>query len=414
MRLAYIASRYPHLSHTFIRREVEALRAEGVEVDTFSIRPSESGGHFGAAEREAERSTTTILPVRASTLLRAHLAALGRSPGAYVRTLAATVRSSPPGVRHRTWAVFYFVEGVVLWWHCQRRGIHHVHAHFANVGADVARAAARFGRAADAAGEWSWSFTMHGYTEFTDLTRWELPGKASDADAVVCISDYARSQLMLITDPERWPRFHMVHCGIDVGEFSPAPAPASDGPLRVLSVGRLVPEKGTLLAVEAVALLKARGVDVELTLAGDGPSRGAIEERAAELGVAEQVRLVGAVPPDEVVHLYQAADVFCLPSFAEGVPVVLMEAMACGVPVVATYITGVPELVTDGVEGFTITPGRADLVADALARLVDPGLRQRMGRAGRAKVEAGYDIAAVGPQLVEVFASIRPAAPDER
>jgi colanic acid/amylovoran biosynthesis glycosyltransferase len=406
VKVAYVASRYPHISHTFIRREVEALRAEGVEVHTFTVRSSEAEAHFGPADREAERTTTAILPISPVRLARIQLAALRRSPEAYLRTLLATVRGAPVGLRSWVWALFYFLEGTVLWWHCDRRGVRHVHAHFANVGADVARVAARFGRASDGEGTWSWSFTMHGYAEFYEMKGHDVPGKANDADAVVCISDYARSQLVMWTEPPAWSRFHIVHCGVDVDEFTPAPLVTEPHPLRLLFLGRLVVEKGPVVLVEALGLLRAGGIDAELTMVGEGPARAEIERTVHELGLDDHVVLLGAVPSDEARSHYQRADVFCLPSFAEGVPVVLMEAMSCALPVVTTYITGIPELVTDGVEGHTVTPGRADRVADALRGLTNPERRREMGEAGRQKVARDFDITTVGPQLVAVFETL--------
>jgi colanic acid/amylovoran biosynthesis glycosyltransferase len=406
VKVAYIASRYPHISHTFIRREVEALRAEGVEVHTFTVRSSEAEAHFGPADREAERTTTAILPISPVRLVRIQLAALRRSPDAYLRTLLATVRGAPVGLRSWVWALFYFLEGTVLWWHCDRRGVRHIHAHFANVGAEVARVATRFGRGADGVDSWSWSFTMHGSAEFYEMTGFDVPGKAGDADAVICISHYTRSQLVMWTDPPAWSRFHIVHCGVDVHEFTLAPVDTGPHPLRLLFLGRLMVGKGLVVLVEALGLLRFAGVEAELTIVGEGPARPEIERTIAQLGLRAHVTLLGAVAPEEARSHYHRADVFCLPSFAEGVPVVLMEAMSCGLPVVTTYITGIPELVTDGVEGHTVTPGRADLVAEALRKLSDPARRRAMGEAGRTKVEREFDIATVGPQLVAVFEAL--------
>ena len=245
---------------------------------------------------------------------------------------------------------------------------------------------------------------MHGYTEFSDVSRFDLAGKANDADAVVCISDYARSQIMMLCEPDRWPRLHIVHCGVDVRQFSPLASPSEPHPLRLLFLGRLVFEKGPIVLVEALGLLRAGGVDAQLTIVGRGTrptSRS--NSRSATSGSTDHVELVGAVPPNEARDHYQRADVFCLPSFAEGVPVVLMEAMSCGLPVVTTYITGIPELVTDGVDGFTVTPGRADRLADALRELTDSERRREMGTSGRKKVEMEFDLTTVGPLMQAVF-----------
>lgn len=408
MRVAYVTSAYPLLSHTFVRREVDGLRRLGVEVDTFSVRRAPTPSDPGDPDHEAARTTTSLLPLELPVAARAHLRAATGRPAAYVRALRATV-GRPRGLGELVRRLGYFVEGIVVWWHCRRRGIRHVHAHFANVGADVARLAARFGTAWDPDRPWTWSFTMHGPTEFLDVERYALREKAAEADAVVCISDFCRSQMMMLTSPDRWDRMHVVHCGVDPAEFAPG-APLPHGPLRVLCVGRLTNEKGQPVLVEAVEALLSQGHDVSLTLVGDGPSRSALEAMVRSRGLGSHVEVVGAVPSHEIRERYRAADVFALPSFAEGVPVVLMEAMSCELPVVSTTIAGIPELVEDGVSGLLVPPGRPDLVAEALARLRDPELRRRMGRAGRGKVEEAFDIADAPPRLREIFNSLAGAA----
>jgi glycosyltransferase involved in cell wall biosynthesis len=263
--------------------------------------------------------------------------------------------------------------------------------------------AADFGRAEGL----SWSFTMHGPTEFDDVTAFALADKVRDAQWVACISDYCRSQLMKLVEPRHWDRLEIVHCGVDAERFAPVDRSARDpGALEVLCLGRLVPDKGQVILLDAVAALRRDGSDARLTLAGDGPDRGALEAHAKALGVADAVRFVGAVGQDRIRELYAAADVFCLPSFAEGVPVVLMEAMACGLPVVTTRITGVPELVDDGRSGMLVRPGRSDELAGALQRMLDdPEMRRRLGETGRRKVEAEYDIAGSVDDLYRLFAN---------
>jgi glycosyltransferase involved in cell wall biosynthesis len=243
---------------------------------------------------------------------------------------------------------------------------------------------------------------MHGPTELYDVPGHRLAAKARAADFVVCISDFARSQLMGLLDEDGWDRLHVVHCGIDPDEYRPDPAPA--GTPRVLCVGRLVPEKGQAVLVDAIARLRERGVPVECTLVGEGPSRPALETAIRARGLDGAVELAGAVSQDEIRAHYAAADVFCLPSFAEGVPVVLMEAMAMEIPVVTTRIAGIPELVADGVDGVLVAPGRPDELADALARLAGaPDERRRLGAAGRRAVLERYDIRAIGPALRALF-----------
>jgi glycosyltransferase involved in cell wall biosynthesis len=386
---------YPKVSHTFITREVDGLRARGVDVQTFSLRRTPDAEVLTDDDRRAAEETYVVIPPDPGALLRAHGRALARRPLRYLDTLRLALRTSAGGVRNGLWQLFYFGEAVLLADEFARRGIRHVHAHFANAASAVAMLAGHLG----ARDGLTWSFTMHGPTEFDDVTLYALGEKVRRARFVAVISDYARSQLMKLVEPACWEKLEIVHCGVDPAIFAPADRGGRAGALQLLGVGRLVPDKGQAVLLEAVRLARARGVEVELTLVGDGPDRAALEAAAGP-----EVRFAGAVGQDRIRELYARADVFCLPSFAEGVPVVLMEAMATGLPVVSTRIAGIPELVEDGVAGLLVAPGRADVVADALERLAgDPGLRARMGRAGRARVQDAYDIADAVRRLEGLF-----------
>jgi colanic acid/amylovoran biosynthesis glycosyltransferase len=225
-----------------------------------------------------------------------------------------------------------------------------------------------------------------------------------DATVVVCISDFARSQLMGMVEAEHWQKLRIVHCGVDTDRFSPAPQRDGDGTVRILNVGRLTSVKGQAVLVEALAQLRADGVDARLTIVGEGPARPEIEAAAARLGVSEWVSLPGAVGQGEIRALYEDASIFCLSSFAEGVPVVLMEAMAMEIPVVAPAIMGIPELVEPGVNGVLVRPGRADQLAGAVRELAQsPELRARLGREGRRTVIEGFNIDRSAEQLAELF-----------
>jgi glycosyltransferase involved in cell wall biosynthesis len=385
---------------------VLALRAGGLDVHTVSVRRQDPSQLLSELDREEDRRTASLRPIGPLRLARHHIRALLASPGGYARTLAETLRGSPGGARRTLWQLFYFAQAIVLWAECRRRGLRHVHVHFANVAADVALAAVRFGNAAE--GGWSWSLTMHGPTEFADVSAYRLAEKAADAAFVVCISDFARSQLMALLPEDRWDRLEVVHCGVDPSEFRPPShrgERAPGAPLRVLCVGRLVPEKGEAVLVDALARLRDSGRAVECTFVGDGPSRDALKARVRALGLEDRVRFTGAVGQPEIRALYAQADAFCLPSFAEGVPVVLMEAMAMELPVVTTRITGVPELITDGEDGLLVAPGRADALAEALARLDDdPELCARLGAAGRRTVSEAFNLQRIGPELAALYA----------
>ena len=414
MRLAYLCGQYPAVSHTFVLREVEALRKRGVKIDTFSIRRASADHLLAEADRVAFQTTFSILPARASRLLGAHLRAAITAPRAYLRTLKLAVGLAPPGLRGRIWQVFYFGEAVILWGECRRRGIRHIHVHLANVAADVALLAAELGTAATREEPWSWSFTMHGPTELFDVGLFRLAEKLRRARFVVCISDYTRSQLMSFCDPGEWGKLQVIHIGIPIEQFTNrGEHVASDGDPDILFIGRQVPEKGEGVLLEAFALLIERGLRVHLTLAGEGASRPDFERLAERLGVAERTSFPGAVGQEEICALYAGAAVFCLPSFAEGVPGVLMEAMAMETPVVSTRITGVPELVDDGYTGVLVAPGRADQLADALERLLeDPALRGKIGSAAREKVIAEFNTEVSAERLHALFAcQLEPTRP---
>jgi glycosyltransferase involved in cell wall biosynthesis len=385
MRIGYLVGTYPAVSHTFIAREVEGLRGEGFEVDTFSLhRPDEL---LTDHDRRLAAETRYVQPPSTPALAAAHLRALVRHPVRWVRTLALALRMSPGGVRANLWHLFYFGEAILVWSWCREAGVRHLHAHFANAATMVVLLAARFG-------ELTWSFTMHGPTEFDDVTRFRVPEKVRSAAFVACISDYARSQLMKLVEEPHWDKLRIVHCGVDPASFVPVRRTDRGAALRVLCVGRLVADKGQELLLRAIAQLRVGGTDVRLDLVGDGAQRATLEELAAGLGVAGAVAFRGSVGQDRIRELYAEADVFCLPSFAEGVPVVLMEAMATELPVVTTRITGVPELVADGETGLLVAPGRVDALVAALGRLAaDPGLRAQLGHAGREKVLADYTLA---------------------
>ncbi len=411
MRVAYICNRYPAISMTFVRREIEGLRRLGIVVKTLSIRPPLSGDLLAPKDREAARSTYSVLPPK-PRLVRAHVLALATRPLSYVRTLAFSLSLSSGGVRAGLWRVFYFAEAIAVWHRCRSENVRHVHSHFANVATDVAMLCARF---ADRPGEqWSWSFTLHGPVEFYDVYRSQLSEKIARARFVICISDFARSQAMACSEEAQWDKLHVVHCGLDPEQWRPPAAPSPAAPsnagvdagaaayadaeapssgVRVLCVGRLIALKGHAVLIEALARLRADGLEVTATLVGDGPARGALEALADRRSVADLIEFAGSVGQDRIRDYFARADVFCLPSFAEGVPVVLMEAMAMELPVVSSRIMGIPELVQDEISGMLTPPGRADELADRLRRLAEsPELRAQLGRAGRAKVVAEYGI----------------------
>lgn len=402
--VAYLTGDYPKVSHTFILREVQAVRAAGVPVVTCSIRRPPASEFKGREEQEARAETFYVIAAARNplTLVKAHARALVRAPGTWVSTLALAIKMRSPGLKAFLWQLFYFLEAGVLADHLRTRNARHLHNHFGNSSCSVAVLAAKLAGI-------PYSFTEHGPAIFFEVDRWALPEKIARAKFVVAITHFCRSQLMLFSDPAHWGKIGIVHCGVDPAMYRRA---VPDFGKRVAFVGRLDPVKGALLLIEAMARVLKAHPDATLTLAGDGPARAPAEARAAELGIAGSIRFAGFMTQGQVAELLSTSDMLVLPSFAEGLPVVYMEALASRIPVVASRVAGVPELVQDGVTGFTVPPGDVETLADRMMRLMaDPELATRMGEAGRQAVEREHDIAREGAWLAELF---RKGGPDGR
>jgi glycosyltransferase involved in cell wall biosynthesis len=337
-----------------------------------------------------------VLPTRIGPLVAAHVEAFLDSPRRYLTTLALALRTGAPGARERLRHVFYFGEAMVLLRHCRRARIVHIHAHFADSATDAAMLVTHYRRGERVDGHsCSWSLEVHGSVEFYNVIRHALASKLAHARFAVAISDFGRSQLMTLSSSERWPHIHVVRCGVDPGVYlPPAKRSTSDRKAEILFVGRLLHGKGLSLLFEAIAELRRRGLDVTARIVGDGPARVELQDAAGRLGLREHIEFVGSIGQDEIRRFYARADIFCLPSFAEGIPVVVMEAMAMALPVVTTRIMGIPELVAEGHDGILVPPGRVDCLTEALDRLVRaPGERRRLGEAGRRTVQQDYDVA---------------------
>lgn len=395
--IAYLVSQYPAPSHTFIRREVAALRGLGLAVETHSVRPGQS-----LSEADAAEELRTFCLLRAP--LRSFAAALAvtflRRPRRWLATLAATLRLRPGGAAALVKAGTQFVEAMRLAVELERRGATHVHNHFANPASHVGLAASRYLGI-------GWSVTLHGLSDFggpgTDLLR----AKIRAATFVASATHYGLAQAMRLSDPGDWHKLHLVRCGVDVGAF-PEPRRGerrAGDRVRFLSVGRLAPEKGQTGLLAALARLVAGGVDAELTLIGGGPEEARVRAAVSALGLAERVRLTGAQPEAAVLEAMRDADAFVLASLSEGLPVVLMEALASELPVVAPALHGIPELVSHGETGLLYTVGRWDELADRMRTLaLDAALRRRLGAAGRVRVLAEYDAATAARPLARLFA----------
>jgi glycosyltransferase involved in cell wall biosynthesis len=408
-RLAYLTNWYPAVSLTFVLREIAALRDLGAEVLPCSIRRSPPGQHPGPAERaEAARTFNVIAAARRPLTLAGGAGFALARPGRLARALGLAWRTRRPGLRGLVWQAAYLAEAMVLARHLHRVRAGHLHVHFVGGVATAGMLAAELARL-------PFSLTVHGPTDFEDAAGWRLDLKVARAAFVACISHFARSQVMIHADPGDWDKLRIVHCGVDPALYDrPRAADAAetaggDGPVRLLFVGRLAPVKGLRILIEA---LRRAALPVHLTVIGDGPDRAHLERAAAALG--GRVRFTGYLDQEAVAARLAGADIVVLPSFAEGVPVMLMEAMAAGLPVIATQVAGTAELVEDSVSGLLVPPGDALSLARAIDALAaDPDRRARLGAAGRARVRAAFDIRDEARRLAALFAGggddVRPA-----
>src|SRR6056297_161459 len=409
LKLAYLTGHYPKASHTFIEREIRALRRHRAEVFTASIRKPDAAEIIGAEEEAALAETFYVLaearnPLR---LAGAHLGHLARRPGRWVSTLVLALRTGRPGFKGLLWQMFYFAEAGVLADHLRRREVTHLHNHFADASANVAMLTAELA-------DIPFSFTLHGPAELFEPESWQLGTKIARSAFTACISHFARSQAMLFSDPADWPKLRIVHCGVIPERYGTATHQNQSG-LNLLFVGRLTGIKGLRVLFAALESLRADGrTDITLTLIGDGDDRAWAEAEAARLG---GITLLGFRSQTDVATALEDADALVLPSFAEGVPVVLMEAMATGLPVIATQVGGVSELVEEGVSGRIVAPGNVAALTGAITDLADdPASRAGMGRAGRAKVAAEFNVENEALWLLDLFEGragdrLRPEAP---
>lgn len=397
--VAYLTGEYPRATDTFIQREVAALRGCGLSIKTCSIRRTGSEHHVGEEQRTEAARTFHVLEATARPLgsLQAHGAALLRDPVRYFRALGLAWRTAPAGFKGHLYNLIYFAEAVVLARYLLANGVVHLHNHIAKSSCTVAMLAS-------AVSGIPYSFTLHGPDIFFEPYHWRLDEKIARAAFVACISHFCRSQAMIFSSQAHWARLHIVHCGVDPALYD---APAGTAGRRLLFVGRLAAVKGVPVLLHALKGVVQDHPDVRLTLIGDGPERAALEAEARALGLAGVVDFLGYKAQAEVAVALRDADIFVLPSFAEGLPVVLMEALAARVVVLTTRIAGVGELVEDRVSGRLVAPGDPEALEQALRELLDasPEQRRAMGEAGRARVMAEFNSVTEAGKLARLIAA---------
>jgi glycosyltransferase involved in cell wall biosynthesis len=386
-RIAYLVSQYPAYSHTFILREARQLRELGVGIAVASINaPDRPLDKLTAVERDEAEHTFYI---KSQGGLKAAVAlgkTLAHHPLGVLRGLKHAVKLGGWDVKRLLYHVFYLAEALLAGQWMRSQNLVHLHVHFATPAASV-------GMLVKTVFGYGFSFTVHGPDEFYDAPGYNLPEKIAAADFIFCISHYARSQVMKLSPVQAWSKLDVCRLGVDTERFVPVPRRPANESCNLLCVGRLTPAKGLAILLEAVAQLQGQDILLTLTLVGMGPDEQSLRQYARQLGISRHVHFTGAVNQDHILDFYKAADIFVLPSFAEGLPVVLMEAMAMEIPCITTAITGIPELINNGEDGLLVAASDLAGLTDAISLLADDeALRRQLGQAGRRKVLACYDL----------------------
>jgi glycosyltransferase involved in cell wall biosynthesis len=400
---AYLISRYPAISHTFILREIQGLRALGHNIVTASINaPDRSIDAMEGYERQEAEATFFVKAQGWMGALSAMLYWLAKAPVKTARMVRMGMGLGKGG--HWFYGLAYAAEACLVARWMQQQGARQLHVHFGNAGATVGVLVKQLNHC-------HLSYTIHGPDEFDDVPGQHLPLKMAHADDVVCISQFAKGQLMRISDPAHWAKLQVCRLGVDPAQFSYAARDAGAAAVKLLCVGRLSSAKAQILLVQACANLRDEGLDFSLTLVGDGPDRARIEKSIEQLRLGERIKLTGALNQAAVRAHFARADIFVLPSLAEGIPVVLMEAMSSGVPCISTPVNGIPELIQHDRTGLLATPGDVQSLTTQLRRLIqEPALRSSLAEAAHAKVLADFDLQRNVAQLSRSFSAFGIAA----
>jgi colanic acid/amylovoran biosynthesis glycosyltransferase len=406
MKIAYLVNQYPKVSHSFIRREILALERQGFDVLRIAIRGWD--GELVDADdlRERERTRYVLQDGMASLLAaaaRMFIAAPGRFLDALVLALKMGWRADRPWPFH----LIYLAEASRMLPWMARFGVRHLHAHFGTNSAEVALLATALGGP-------PFSFTVHGPEEFDKPEFLHIREKVRRSVFVAAISSFGRSQLMRWIDYADWPKVQVVHCALEPEFHAGAAVPIPSAP-RIVCVGRLCEQKGQLLLIEALALLQKKGRVLDLVLAGDGEMRAELESLIAQHRLQDRVRITGWISSDQVRTEILAARALVLPSFAEGLPVVIMEALALRRPVLTTYVAGIPELVLPGADGngWLFPAGDVDALAAALEDFLATPLATlaAMGEAGHQRVLERHAVDIEAAKLARLFQASAAAEP---
>ena len=398
MNIAYLVNQYPKVSHSFVRREVIAVESCGLKVARFSIRSCESE-LVDEADKLEQELTKVILGVGVQGLAWGLLRVATTRPIRFIEALRLTFQVGWHSERGILRHLAYFAEACILLNWLAESGTTHIHAHFGTNSTTVAMLCRVLGGP-------TYSFTVHGPEEFDKATLLSLDEKIKRSTFVAAVSSFGKSQLFRWCDRTFWSKIHVIHCGVDAAFLAAPYVPIPAAP-RLACIARLSEQKGHLLLLEAANLLAVQGLEFKLVLVGDGPLRSDIEKQILQLGLQNHIEITGWASGDRVQQEILASRAMVLPSFAEGLPVVIMEALALNRPVISTYVAGIPELVEPGVCGWLVPPGSVEALAVAMRAVLEAPLEklEQMGKTGAERVAQQHNVDLEAKKLVALFES---------
>ncbi len=395
MKIAYFTNTYPRATDTFIRREVIGLRKRGFDVQTYSVRKTGSDHDVDEEVIEEKKNTHYLLPFHFLSLIGAAFSFFLAQPKNFIATKWLMWKTARPGIKGHVLQIVYFLEAIALAKLLREDKIEHLHNHLGDNSGNVTLFAAKLAGI-------PFSISIHGPHIFFDGLHWALDKKTEHSKFIATIGHYCTSQMMLYSDKAHWSKFNIVRCGVDLAQFD-YQAPKGRAK-KLVYVGRLSAEKGLPILFDSLTQLKDQQIDVELTILGDGEDRQFLEQLCKQNQIDDRVHFAGFVDQTTIAATLRQSDIFVLPSFAEGIPVALMEAMAMGIPVIATYVGGVTELVINDETGLVVSPADSAGLAAAIARYESsPMLCKRLAKKAREKVSTEFNIEDQVDKLARLF-----------
>jgi len=396
MKIAYFINQYPKVSHSFIRREINALEQQGIEVERYALRTD--AAELVDEEDKAELEKTRYLLKQPFWLfIQVCFQQLIKSPLRFFNATMHMIKIGWKSDRGLPRHFIYFLEACLLAKWLSESGASHMHVHFGTNSTAVVMLAHMMGGP-------KYSFTVHGPEEFDKPEFISLAEKIKHAAFVVAISSFGKSQLFRWIPHKLWHKVKVVHCGLEKSFYDIDIPPAREN-RKLVCVGRLCEQKGQQLLVEAAVRLAGEGEDFQLVLAGDGPMRADIEALIKKHDIGSKINITGWVSSDRVRQELLDSTALVLPSFAEGLPVVIMEAMALSRPVLTTYIAGIPELVINRENGWLVPAGSLDALVFSMRELLNSNdeIIKLMGEKARERVIQRHDIDIEAAKLAVLF-----------